>query len=187
MIVVLVMLVIIALTSTAAIRNTTSGERLTNNLRATNVAQQYAEAALRFCESELAKPDGARTVANLKNANLGAAMPYDAATGVNSSDGVWRTTQVWLRTRTTPPYVVEVPLAQIVSDKSGASAGSESSSFKPATPPECLAEIREVPNGKAYLITARGFSPDYRRNTTTGETTQGSVVWLQSNLLTANL
>ena len=47
LIIVLIMLVIIGLTSAAAMRNATSGEKVTNNIRLQNLAQQYAEAALR--------------------------------------------------------------------------------------------------------------------------------------------
>ena len=57
LIIVLIMLVIIGLTSAAAIRNATSGEKVTNNIRLQNLAQQYAEAALRYCEAELGKAD----------------------------------------------------------------------------------------------------------------------------------
>jgi hypothetical protein len=32
----------------------------------------------------------------------------------------------------------------------------------------------------ALVVTARGFSPDYRADSASGKTTAGSVVWLQT-------
>ena len=60
LLVVLVMIVIIGAASAAVIRSAMSGEKLTNNIRVQNLAQQYAEAALRFCETEIQKADGSR-------------------------------------------------------------------------------------------------------------------------------
>jgi hypothetical protein len=37
-----------------------------------------------------------------------------------------------------------------------------------------------------YLVNARGFSPDHRSDTTSGATTAGTAVWLQSTLLIEN-
>jgi type IV pilus assembly protein PilX len=60
-----------------------------------------------------------------------------------------------------------------------------SSSFLPSRPPECVAETQTLgvaPNTfTAIVVTARGFSPDYSADVN-GQTTAGSVVWLQSIL-----
>ncbi|MDP3168920.1 MAG: hypothetical protein Q8M91_01130, partial [Polaromonas sp.] len=81
LIIVLIMLVVIGLTSAAAIRNATSDERVTNNVRMQSLAQQYADAALRYCEAELSKADADRVMtlqeANLVQTAFGAAPAWD--------------------------------------------------------------------------------------------------------------
>jgi Tfp pilus assembly protein PilX len=60
LIIALIMVIIIGLTSAAAMRGATSSEKVVNNIRMQNLAQQYAEAALRYCESQLLLADGSR-------------------------------------------------------------------------------------------------------------------------------
>jgi Tfp pilus assembly protein PilX len=165
LIIVLVMLVIIGLTSAAAIRNATSGEKVTNNIRVQNLAQQYAEAALRYCETELGKDPLVR-VATLADANI-TTVAVGGAT-------LWEQSATWtggVASKTVLPYT------QIK---------SIDSAFQPSRLPECVAEkqtLADNPLHFSYVITARGFSPDYASDATTGKTTNGSVVWLQSTIL----
>jgi len=167
MIIVLIMLVVIGLTSAAAIRNATSGERVTNNIRMQNLAQQYAEAALRYCEAEMVKADADR-VATLRNVNI-------VETAVGATDTVaWFQTATWTGVGGASASRTTLPEAQIK---------SSDSSFRPATLPQCVAEKQALQDGNsAYVVTARGFSPDYTADAATGRTTGGSVVWLQSTL-----
>lgn len=165
MVIVLIMLIVIGLTSAAAIRNATSNERLTNNLRLQNLAQQYAEAALRYCEGEIAKADASR-VATLREANI-----VSTAFGATAA---WNQTVTWVGSGGASASRTSVPENQVT---------SVDSSFKPATLPQCVAEKQALPDGsQSYVITARGFSPDYQSDSVSGKTTQGSVVWLQSSL-----
>lgn len=169
LIIVLIMLVIIGMTSAATIRNATSDERVTNNMRMQNLAQQYAEAALRYCESQVAKADSdPMRVVTLKEGIL-------VETAIGGAPA-WNHDYAWtgiggaaLASLTT------VPEGQIL---------SLDSSFRPTALPQCVAEKQVVEVGKpsAYVITARGFSPDYSADAATGKTTGGSVVWLQSTL-----
>jgi Tfp pilus assembly protein PilX len=166
LIIVLIMVVVIGLTSAAAIRNATSGEKLTDNIRLQNLAQQYAEAALRYCEAELAKADGAR-VATLAEANIieTAAGAADAATG-------WGQSATWTGAGGASASLTTVPEAAI---------SSADSAFRPATRPQCVVERQLMADANvAYVITARGFSPGYTADAVTGRTLSGSVVWLQS-------
>ena len=166
LIIVLIMVVVIGLTSAAAIRNATSGEKLTDNIRLQNLAQQYAEAALRFCEAELSKADSAR-VATLAEANIieTAAGAADAATG-------WGQSATWLGTGGAAASLTTVPEAAI---------SSTDSAFRPTTRPQCVVERQLMADANvAYVITARGFSPGYTADSATGRTLSGSVVWLQS-------
>jgi type IV pilus assembly protein PilX len=163
LIVVLIMLVIIGLTSASAIRSATNGEKLTNNLRMQNLAQQYAEAALKYCENELTKADGSR-VSTLQEANI-VTVAYGDPTA-------WFQTVTWTGTGGASASKTTVPESQIK---------SSDSSFKPTHLPECVAEKQILDAGATtYVITARGFSTDYTADTATGKTTRGSVVWLQS-------
>lgn len=165
LVIVLIMLVVIGLVSAAAIRNATTGEKVTNNIRLQNLAQQYAEAALRYCESELVKADADR-VNSLKEANI-IAVALGGATG-------WENTATWIGTGGASASKTSLLLSQIK---------SSDSSITPAKLPECVAEKQAMADTKsAYVITARGFSPDYTADTTTGTTTRGSVVWLQSTV-----
>lgn len=168
LIIVLVMLVIISLTSAAAIRNATSDERVTNNIRMQNLAQQYADAALRYCEAQIAKDDADETrVATLKEANI-----VETALGATAA---WNRAITWTGAGGASASLTSIPEVQI---KSG------SSSFKPTTLPQCVVEKQVLADGqKAYVITGRGFSPDYTVNAGTGATTGGAVVWLQSTLV----
>jgi Tfp pilus assembly protein PilX len=169
LIIVLVMLVVIGLTSAAAIRNATSGEQATNNIRLQNLAQQYADAALRYCEGELAKADVDR-VASLSEANLSdtPAGTADAATG-------WGQAASWTGAGGIAASRTVVPESRVK---------SQDSAFRPARLPECVVERQVLADGnRAYVVTARGFSPGYVADAVTGATTAGSVVWLQSIVL----
>lgn len=166
LIIVLIMVVIIGLTSAAAIRNATSDERVTNNMRMQNLAQQYADAALRYCEGELSKADALRVV-TLQEANI-VSTAFGAA-------AAWNRTDTWLGGGGASASLTSLPELQIK---------SSNSSFRPATLPQCVAEKQTLEDTKvAYVITARGFSPDYTANAGTGVTTGGSVVWLQTTLV----
>lgn len=53
--------------------------------------------------------------------------------------------------------------------------------------PACLVEkqiLKNQPDGlPIHVITARGFSPDHRADASTGATTAGVALWLQSTVL----
>ncbi len=166
LIVVMILLVVIGLTSAAAIRSATSNERVTNNLRMQNLAQQYAEAALRFCEAQLSLNDAAR-VPTLQAANI-VDVAYDAPSG-------WAQTVTWVGTGGASASRTTVVASAL---------SSADSSFVPTVLPQCVVERQALPDAAtfAFVVTARGFSPDYSAVAATGETKSGSVVWLQSIL-----
>ncbi len=170
LIIVLMMLVIIGITSAAAIRNATSGEKLTNNIRVQALAQQYAEAALRYCEAELAKPEAVR-VATLAEVNI-LQGNHDPMAGAVKNGLLWQEAGSWTGAGGASGSKTILPESQVK---------STDSSFKPGKLPECVVERQRMPDANtAYVITARGFSPDYQSDAVSGETTGGSVVWLQS-------
>jgi Tfp pilus assembly protein PilX len=167
LIIVLIMLVIIGITAATAMRSATSEQRATNNLRMEGTAQQYAEAALRYCEAQLQLADAGR-VATLKTAVI--------PTTTFALSG-WEDPATWTggagraSASRTP-----VPAGQI----------SDANTVVPPTLPECVAEVQTVgsPTFTITVVTARGFSPDYARDGA-GNTTNGAVVWLQS-IINAN-
>lgn len=59
--------------------------------------------------------------------------------------------------------------------------GDITGTVQPAHPPECMAETSSVASN-IWLVTARGFSDDWAEDPTSHATTNGSVVWLQSNI-----
>lgn len=161
LIITLIMLVIIGLTASAAMRGAISSERVVNNMRAEALAQQYAEAGLEYCESQMNLPSAGRIPA-LADASL-TTVAVGGATK-------WSVSGTWVGGAASQ---VVVPLARIE---------SVDSSFTPRQP-ECFVEYQTLADTRtAVLVTARGFSPDYTADATTGRTLSGSVVWLQSML-----
>jgi Tfp pilus assembly protein PilX len=170
LLIVLIMLVIIGLTSAASLRSASSNERISNNFRMHALAEQYAEAALRYCETQLTLADGAR-MDSLKEASLrvftGAAYP------------AWANPLTWTGAGGAFASLTSVPEAVVT---------SADSAFKPTLLPQCAVEkqslaltLNGAPAGAAdvYVITARGFSTDYSASPQ-GVSLTGSVVWLQS-------
>jgi Tfp pilus assembly protein PilX len=167
LLIVLIMLVIIGVTAASSMRNATSEQRATNNMRMDALAQQYAEAALRYCETELQKPTASRT-ATLQAAKIPATTP--TASG-------WEQTVTWTGTPGTggaSATRTPVPVQNI---------STSGTTVVPTTPPECVAETQTIgsPTFTVTVVTARGFSPDYSKDSA-GNTTGGAVVWLQSIL-----
>ena len=167
LIIVLMMLVIIGLTSASAIKSAMSGEKVTNNIRMQSLAQQYAEAALRYCETELGKANASPPrVATLLEANI--------VTTAFGASPAWELGATWIGVGGASASKTTLPQARIK---------STDSAFKPATLPQCVVEKQVMADtNTAYVITARGFSPDYTADGATGKTTNGSVVWLQSTI-----
>lgn len=157
LVIVLIMMIIIGITAATAMRSATSEQRATNNQRVEATALQYAEAALRYCESEMAK-DNASRISSLQNVNIPSSTPLTL---------VWVLPASWndpgAATRITVP-----------GDKLQINAAE---SVLPGHLPQCVVEQNSV---QGMLVTARGFSPDYNPDTTTGETLTGAVVWVQS-------
>lgn len=181
LIIVLILTVIIGLTAAAAMRKATSGQQLTNNLKMENMAQQYAEAALRYCEAQVQIPAGSATVRT--NNLLAANILLVNMTGTPRPRGNWENTATWMTAAgTTGPSQSRVDLGAV-----GANLYSSAlSSTTPAVPPQCSVEMQVLPGAPTpsftvTVVTSRGFSSDYAADTN-GQTTKGSVVWLQSIL-----
>ena len=168
LIVALIMMAVIGVSSAVALKSALSQDQISANQRARSSALQAAETSLRYCE------------ASVTSVNITAAQ---AAIGrgdiVNAQPG-WTQPATWAGASAN---VVVVPTSFAID-------GSNTTFNRR---PECLVEkvegLRDVqgvmpsdglPLPEAYVITARGFSPDYaeRNNTPIA----GSVVWLQSTI-----
>jgi Tfp pilus assembly protein PilX len=170
LIIVLVMLVVIGLTSAASLRNASSNERVSHNFRMHWLAEQYAEAALRYCQSQLLLADEQR-VSSLQEAAL---LP------INAGAPGWANPQTWSGSGGAFASLTSVAQAFVE---------SSDSAFVPQRLPQCVVERQALPllqNGVSvgsadvYVITARGFSPDYRESLPGARS--GAVVWLQCRL-----
>jgi Tfp pilus assembly protein PilX len=161
LIIVLIMMGVIAFTSAAALRRASSNERVSNNFRMQALAQQYAEIALRYCEAQLALLSSAR-VATLQESNLYAFAGNDWP--------AWNQRGTWTGSGGASASLTSVPASYTV---------SASSSFSPGKAPHCVVEKLVLGSGQVYVVTARGFSPNYSADSL-GFTASGAVVWLQS-------
>lgn len=159
LIIVLIMLVVIGLVSAAAMRSAISNEMVARNFRYQLLAQQQAEAALRFCERQLMLPDDQRVV----SLRAIASSASDPPTG-------WTLPATWSGTGSAGATLTAVP------------ADLLSPSNTPQMAPQCLVEKRLWSAGEAYRVTARGYSANYTRDSQ-GYTSAGMVSWLQADLL----
>jgi type IV pilus assembly protein PilX len=151
MLMALVMLLVVSLGSSALLRSALNTDDVALGTRLQLQARQAAELALRYCEQQLIRSDSAVPVL---------AKP--------ASGSHWQQFANWFGTGR---QAVQVPPEQ-----------ASSEAFPQASLPECLAEEDLLADGAAVvLLTARGFSPDYRADAQ-GRTLSGSVVWLQAIL-----
>ena len=85
LIIAMLMLAVIGLASAAIMRNATSGDQVANNNRLQTQANQYAQLALRFCESQLALASTTRSVTLLPAATPAAWTVRGNWSGTGSS------------------------------------------------------------------------------------------------------
>jgi Tfp pilus assembly protein PilX len=171
LIVALIMLVVIGLASAAVMRNSMNADMVSQNAKRQTQATQAAQMALRYCESlaintiplnTYVKPAAAAGVSELWNGFSNWPTPTEpgSSTTPNVTTGL-----------VSVPTSVLAPNASTTVDK-----------FRYA--PQCMSQFRTVGGKNLVVVTARGFSSDYQASS--GRTTAGSVVWLQSVLRVAN-
>jgi type IV pilus assembly protein PilX len=194
LIVSLILLAVISLLAAFSIRNATSSEAVSGNVRTTQLANQAAEIALRYCEDVVvqtfsptptfvvtppplplayrsppywSEKDGS---GNLKNwdtsASISAGNAFQTVPTPQSTPAVTTTTAF----TTVPTSVI-----------------NGSVTYK--RPPECMIESMQVQdasgalnNTSTYVVTARGFGPEVAPADGTRSRPQGSEVWLQSTI-----
>jgi len=159
LLVALVMLVIIGLASVSVMRGALSSDLVANNTRVQSLASQAAQIGLAYCERLL---DDSTPSDGSNMAKLHQTAARDPSFFNNLAN--WTSANI----ETVPTTWME----------------SDDSSFTPETLPQCMAEqLQNTPsNEKDFVVTARGFSPDYSADEN-GNPQSGSVVWLQSRVL----
>lgn len=158
LIVVLIMLVIIGLTSAAVMRNALTADLVSANVRSEALATEAAQLALAFCENQILPQPPKITIRTPLGPGLGAH---------------WENIANWKSTAAAPPTALTLDQLR-----------ATDSSFNANFLPQCMAESQQLVGqaDSVVIVTARGFSPDYRENATTGAAEAGAVVWLQSTL-----
>lgn len=157
----LILLVVIGLSSVTAIQSGMFGSMIANNTRTNQLAVQAAEMALRFCERGVQQDPPAVPIQPLPAINTDAPVGWN---DINNWQGG----------------------GQLALDLPGAIVNSANSDVTYGRVPQCLVEQMELRpmagaiDEVAFLITARGFSPDYVANG--NQLVAGSEVWLQSTI-----
>ncbi|TAK97182.1 MAG: hypothetical protein EPO09_04690 [Aquabacterium sp.] len=150
LLIVLIMLVVIGLVSASAMRQAANADLISNNTRLEQLAKQFAETALRFCEE------------GVKNGTV----QIQAA---NQAAPAWKTFGNWEGASRTALNLGEADFRSAAQTSTGTNRA-----------PQCMAEFSPL-NNNTFIVTARGFSPDYQADAN-GKTQRGAVVWLQSTL-----
>lgn len=176
----LIMLVVISMMAVMSVRNASSSEGVNANVRQTQLANQAAETALRYCED---------AVLNMVSNGTGI---FNITSPPNSSTVAFDATYV-------KDYVVGTPTSMVASNWDSTTATNKilvlptstvnrsgiTSTFNRA--PECMVE-RTVPvtvtntYSTNFIITARGFGPEVAAAASTRSRPTGSEAWLQSSL-----
>ena len=163
LVVALILMGIMGLVSTAAIRMALQGDTVSIGLRSINLTSQAAEIGLRWCELQA------------RLAYSGNPASQVVVQGQNGSGT--QAPNLWQAINTFQANAVTVP--NVVMNAAGLT------NF-PALP-QCLVEedftvlfdSSEAAETRTYVSTVRAFSPDYNRQ---GANRVGSEVWVQSSL-----
>lgn len=160
----LMLLVILALLGTFAIRNSTQSERVMNGIRTSNVSEHAAETALRFCEKLAQQDDQTGEFGTYKTKDY---IDQDKSNAISKvADGSWNQKNSW--------------------GSGNARLLSLPTDYHDAThAPQCIIERIDTGQATGFVITARGFGDDAVIQQTTGEVTSGAETWLQSTLTQA--
>lgn len=172
LIIALIMLVVISMLAALSMRNSSSTESISGAVRATNLATQAAEIAMRYCE------DSTREV-------VGGALIFPATspstfTVANilppSSPPQWQDLATWDST-STATFVLPT-----------ASVNQAGLTVTFSRPPECMVEplptlvSGALSNTTSFVITARGFGPEVPVADASRSRPVGAEVWLQSTI-----
>lgn len=158
----LIMMVVISILAVTAVRNAGSAETISGNVRTTELGNQAAEIALRYCEQAVIQSfTGTGSLASLPTIHAYSAAPRWQVIGNWDSPG-------------SPALNFIIPTTSI-------NVNPTAASYQRA--PECMVERMPARSGASlsttstFVITARGFGPEVAAGS---GRPQGSEVWLQS-------
>ncbi|MFC5608423.1 pilus assembly PilX family protein [Variovorax soli] len=176
LIITLILVVILSLLGTFAIRNATQTERSINGIRSAEVAREAAETALRFCEQVAIFDGDGKDYTEYGQTGLRAKIIGTTIASESDGQAAWRTEANWVD----GSNVITVPTAYYKKDIAG---NTEAAQLQIA--PRCLIqkiETTSTPKLTGYLITGRGFANNANFTSSTGKTNRGAESWMQSVL-----
>lgn len=169
LVIALILLAVIGLSSAAALRGSLFGDKVSNNLRTGTVAMQAAEQALKVCENSVR--------VQVWTEALPALAPPVPIQAIAQNPAQWTVRANWALNP--PGLATQLPAAAMT---------SPNSTVVYRRLPQCMVEEVELrrargasPLTRVFLVTARGFSPDFQADGN-GVPTAGSEVWLQSQI-----
>ena len=175
LVVALIVMAVIAITAGTAVRRVTSQDLIGSNLRSRSQALQAAESGLRYCEALV-------STGTLRNEQVQLSQRIQDAVATNYLVNGQRPRHVWedFDNWEDDNIVIEVPVTYSV-DASGVDYNQRPTCIIERLALQNLASDATTPTQyEAFLITARGFSPDFEFDD--GVTTRGAEVWVQSTV-----
>lgn len=164
----LILLIVISLVATLAIRASISGEQVSKSLRTHTAAFQAAETALRYCEDQILRH---AQVGSGASAKLPHPVPADG-----TAPALWSSRANWV-----------LSAGKAVEIDAAAADSSDSAARSLPVRPRCMVEkvlLQNDGGGAArdsFVVTAVGFSRDYRTSAA-GKPISGGEAWLQSTV-----
>jgi len=177
LVITLILIVILTLLGTVALRNATQTERSINGVRTSQVAQEAAETALRFCEQIALFSEEGKPYEEYGTTGLTGKVITTTITSEQDTNAAWRTAANWVSTN-----VIVVPDHYYKKYKSSA-LDTDATALTVA--PRCMiqkVQSLNTPPLTGYLITARGFANNAKLEEDTGKVTFGAEAWMQSVL-----
>lgn len=164
LVITLLLLMVLSILASISIKGATSTEQVSSQSRQRVLAQQAAEAALRFCETQ---------VQAFRAGRMPSIQPQAFVVGATPT---WQTMGNWdvVNSATTPGLTV-VPLSAF-----GDTAGATPITYF-NRPPECMAQYIVLGDLTRVVVTARGFGPEVS-SIRSAAAPVGTEVWLQSVL-----
>ena len=185
LVIALILLVVLSLLAATTLRNAASTEQVNSNVRQSQLAQQAAETALRYCEDAVVNWAGSATATATATAPLrfttpASANPADLQASMILELVAAPISQVATKwdANSTNAYPLILPLDVV--NPPGASYDTYQ------RPPECMIERLSPATASTYnsnfTITARGFGPEVSAADSSRSRPTGSEVWLQSTI-----
>ncbi|MCM5679659.1 hypothetical protein M8A51_08945 [Schlegelella sp. S2-27] len=173
LVIALILVVVIGVSSAVAIRTSLFGDMVSQNMRAQNLAFQSAELALRYCEGEVHR-------VIMAEEELGIAVIY------GGTEDEWRNETNWEAANAVPDDFLGDNLSYAVTPQCMVKQINYLDAFGSASPkPDSKSPLDQggfpVEEVKLFRITARGYSPDFRRDDD-GLAVAGAMATVQSTI-----